>query len=64
MTQFLVVSVIALVIGFILSFAGKDKEVLCPNCKNPMTFVEYLEDEHLDLYKCLLCGKVSRVKPI
>lgn len=64
MIQFLVISIIVLIIGFILSFAGKNEEVICPVCKNPMTFVEYLEEENRDLYKCPTCGKVLRVKPL
>lgn len=64
MTQFLVISLIILVIGFILSFSPeKQKEILCPDCKSSMKFVEYIEEENRDLYKCPVCGKILRIIP-
>lgn len=64
MTQFLVISLIILVIGFILSFSPKEeKKLLCPDCRSYMKFVEYIEEENRDLYRCPVCGKILRVIP-
>ena len=65
MTQFLVASLILFVcIGFILTFSPKEeKRLLCPDCKSYMNFVEYVEEENRDLYKCPVCGKILRVIP-
>lgn len=65
MTQFLVASLLILILGgFILTFSPKEeKRLLCPDCRSYMKFVEYIEEENRDLYRCPVCGKVLRVIP-
>lgn len=64
MTQILVILAIVLVIGFILSFSKNNNGIQCPDCKSNMEFVEYIDNEKLDLYRCPKCGRVKRVSPL
>ena len=62
MTQLLIALLILAVLSeLILTFSKDNNGVECPECKSNMEFVEYIESEKVDLYRCPKCNKVKRV---
>ena len=65
MTQLLIaLLILAVLSGLILTFSKDSNGVECPECKSNMEFVEYIESEKVDLYRCPKCNKVKRVSLI